>query len=379
MYTSRLPRAGDEECSKVLRAETPDLPAALIPAEHLENFCLTCASKMGFAEEDARTLTDLLMAGSLRTHPGQGQGVQRLAGYYERIKAGVIDPTAHPVEIGRRPAVVHLDARRAAGAVAGSAAMREAVSLARVCGIGTAGVRNSTHFGAAAYYSLLATEVGCIGLTFTNAGPEIAPWGGTRPIVGTNPWSIAVPTDLGWPVVFDMATASSGKGMIGWYERANRAIPIDWALTKEGSQTTDATEGMSGTLYPLGGAKGYALAVLFDAITGVLVGASFGSQCFGAIHQDVGHLFIAIDVEAFLPVSDFTDRMALLVEDIRSSPLAAGSPAVKIPGQIEFERRVERLKTGVPMIPERLDELNGLAAELGVDLRLRDVAGRVTR
>lgn len=363
----------------MLKAETPELPIVLIPAERLEEFCLTCAGRMGFAEADARTLTDLLMAGSLRTHPGQGQGVQRLAGYYERIKAGVIDPAAHPVEIGRRQATVHLDARRAAGAVAGSAAMCEAITLAQAHGIGAAGVRNSTHFGVAAFYSLLATEAGCIGMTFTNAGPEIAPWGGTRPVVGTNPWSIAVPSALGWPVVFDMATASSGKGMIRWYERADRAIPADWAITEEGSATTDAAEGMSGTLYPLGGAKGYALAVLLDAITGVLVSASFGSQCFGEAHQDVGHLFMAIDVEAFMPVGDFTDRMTLLAEDIRSSPLAPGSPAVKIPGQIEFERRAERLETGVPMLPERLDELNDLAAELGVELRLGDDERQVAR
>jgi LDH2 family malate/lactate/ureidoglycolate dehydrogenase len=351
-------------------ADTPELVTVRIADSRLEQFCLECACRMGFADDDARALTALLMAGSLRTHPGQGQGVQRLAGYYERIKAGVIDPAASPVELGTRPAVVHLDANRAAGGVVGTRAMLRAIELAATYGIGTVGVRNSTHFGVAAYYSLLAAEAGYVGLTFTNAGPEIAPWGGTQPIVGTNPWSIAVPSALGWPVVFDMATASSGKGMIGWYERAGRAIPADWALTKDGAQTTDATEGMAGTLYPLGGAKGYALAALIDAITGVLTGASFGSHAFGTSHQDVGHLFIAIDVEAFMPLAEFTGRMTLLADDIRSSPLAAGATSVKVPGQLEYERQADRMAHGIPLLPERLDELNGLAEELGLDLRL---------
>ena len=188
----------------------------------------------------------------------------------------------------------------------------------------------------------------CIGLAFTNAGPEIAPWGGTRATVGTNPWAVAVPTAEPWPIVLDMANSTAGKGMVRWFEQAGLPIPDDWALTVDGQRTTDPAAAMLGTLFPLGGPKGYAMAVIVDALTGVLAGAHFGLSCFALDHQDVGHLMIALDINAFTTYESFLSRITQLIKEIRDTPLAAGTKKVWLPGELEHARSEEREQNGIP-------------------------------
>jgi LDH2 family malate/lactate/ureidoglycolate dehydrogenase len=260
-----------------------------------------------------------------------------------------------------------IDARRALGYVAGAEAMHLALEVAVESGIGSVGDRDSTHFGIAAYYAMLALPHDCIGLVFSNAGPEIAPWGGTRSTVGTNPWAAAVPAGRELPVVLDMANSTSGKGMIGWYLKEGRTIPADWALAEDGSRTEDAAVGMAGTLFPLGGAKGYAMAVVVDALTGVLTDSAFGLSAFGADHQDIGHLMIAIDVARFGTVDGFKLRMDALISELHSSPLADGVERIYAPGELEYLRERDRRRHGVPIEVARFEALRQLALQLGVD------------
>jgi LDH2 family malate/lactate/ureidoglycolate dehydrogenase len=253
-------------------------------------------------------------------------------------------------------------------------AMNLAIEIAGEQGAGVVGVQHSTHFGIAAYYPLLAMRRGMIGLAFSNASPEIAPWGGTRATVGTNPWAVAVPAGEEPPVVLDMANSTSGKGMIGWYLREGLKIPNDWALTADGSRTEDAAEGMEGTLFPLGGPKGYGMAVLVDAITGVLTGSAFGLNAFGLERQDVGHLLIAIDIARFIPLDEFKRRMDAFIAEIRSSPLAPGAERIYLPGELEHRREQERRRDGVPIDNDRLAGLHELAEELQVPTKLPEAA-----
>jgi LDH2 family malate/lactate/ureidoglycolate dehydrogenase len=255
--------------------------------------------------------------------------------------------------------------------------MTLAIELAGEYGIGAVGVRDSTHFGIAAYYAMLALPHDFVGLAFSNAGPEIAPWGGTQAIVGTNPWAVAVPAGREWPVVLDMANSTSGKGMIGWYLREGRSIPDDWALTADGRRTTDPEEGLDGTLFPLGGAKGFSMAVIVDALTGVLTGSAFGRACFGPEHQNVGHLVVALDVSRLGPVAAFKARMDELIQEIRSSPAAPGSDGVYLPGEPEHRRAEERRREGVPIEAGKFEALLNLGRELGVQTPLlEEVAAR---
>src|SRR5262249_17820765 len=145
---------------------------------------------MGVTPGDDEILVDVLLSGSLRSLPGQGQGVQQLPGYYERIKSGVVDVGARFEISAQHGAVGLADANRGLGSVAASRAMRLAIDLAAEHGIGAVGVRDSTHFGIAAYYAMLALPHDFIGLAFSNAGPEIAPWGGTQAVVRPNPCAV---------------------------------------------------------------------------------------------------------------------------------------------------------------------------------------------
>jgi LDH2 family malate/lactate/ureidoglycolate dehydrogenase len=349
------------------------IPTVTVPLALLEEFCREAAEKMGVHADDAEIFVDVLVSGSLRSLPGQGQGAQQLPTYWERIRTGVIDVEARFEIVSRGGGVALVDAHRALGSVAATKAMRLSVELAAAQGIGAVGVRDSTHFGIAAYYAMLAQPHEFIGLAFSNAGPEIAPWGGTTAVVGTNPWAVAVPSGQEWPVVLDMANSTSGKGMIGWYNREGRAIPNDWALTSAGQRTTDAAEGLAGTLFPLGGAKGYAMAVVVDALTGVLTGSAFGLSCFGAEWQNVGHLLIALDVSKFGKVEDFKSRMDILIDEIRSSPTAVPGDSIFLPGELEARRASERRRDGVPLESGRFELLVALGRELGLSTTLEEL------
>jgi len=353
-------------------------PLVIAATADLRQLCLAAATAVGFAHADAEDLTEALVGASLRSVPGQGQGVQSLAKYIDRVRSGVIDARAEIEEVAGAGAVRLLDAHRAHGAVAATRAMRRAVALAGEFGIGAVGVRDSTHLGAAGFYAELAAEHDCIGLVFTNAGPEIAPWGGTQAVVGTNPWAVATPTRQGWPVVLDMANSTSGKGMVRWHQILGQDIPDDWCLTADGERTTDPVAAMAGTLYPLGGAKGFAMALVVDLLTGALTGSAVGIDCFGPEHQDVGHLLIALRIESFVPLTLFLNRVEQLITQVRASPLAADAtdhPAapsgrIVIPGELEAERRAERERDGIPIPEDRYELLLELAHELDLDLGL---------
>lgn len=343
----------------------------VVPFPTLTRFCHEALAQMGLGEEERTIWADVLLQGALRSVPGQGQGAQRLPEYHRRITQGEMMPGLDLEIISRGPAVLLTDAHNGLGSVMAVRAMRLALDLAADQGIGAVGVRHSTHFGIAAYYAMQALPRNCIGLAFSNAGPEIAPWGGTRATVGTNPWAVAVPAGQEWPVVLDMANSTSGKGMIGWYAREGRPIPWDWALTAEGRPTDDPAAGMLGTLFPLGGPKGYAMAVVIDALTGVLTGSAFGLTPFANPKAiDVGHLFIAIDIARFLPVDQFKARMDALIGEIRSSPLAPGAEAIYLPGELEYRREQERRQQGVPIEAGRLAAMRELGRTLHLTTQL---------
>ena len=139
-----------------------------------------------------------------------------------------------------------------------------------------------------------------IGICLTNAGPEMAPWGGITPIIGTNPWGLGAPTGLGFPLVLDMALSMSGKGMVRWHQREGLPVPTNWAYNAQGQETTDPTAAMDGPLVPMGMFKGTGLSIFTDVLCGVMTGAAFGGALYREPdNHDVGHMLVAIDIERF--------------------------------------------------------------------------------
>lgn len=327
---------------------------------------------LGASGEEARINADGLITASLWWHPGQGQGLEKLFRYARRMRNGGIRPKAAMSWVREGPATALLDAGKGLGYVAARRAMDRAIEMAARSGIAMVAVRHSNHFGIAGYHARRAADAGLIGIAMTNAGAEMAPWGATRPILGTNPWGIAVPRGGHHPIILDMALTQSGKGMMRWLDRAGLPMPETWALTPDGSRTTDPRAAMDGPLLPVGDYKGYGLSLITDALTGVLTGSLFGAQVFqDDENYDVAHTMIAIGIEAFMTKQRFDERLEALIADVLAAPPIDPDRPVQLPGQAEQERARRRLEHGVPVDGATVTGLRGLAHELGVPFALK--------
>lgn len=339
-----------------------------VPVEELDNFVVNAFKAMGVPSDEARMCANGLMQSELRCLPGQGQGVRRLPTYHKRISNEWIIPGAEYEIVKESPALALIDAHNGLGSAVAQKSMKLAVEKAKVSGIGTVIVRNSTHYGSSAVPARLALESDCIGIAFTNAGPEMAPWGGAEGRVGTNPWGIAAPTAGDFPVVLDIAITTAGKGMMRWYEREGKKMPLDWALTPEGEVTDNPGAAMAGALLGIGEHKGYGLAMMTDVLTGVIAGGGYGMAPYANNdRQDVSHTFIALDIEWFMPVDEFKQRMTDFVNEIKSSKTRPGFDEILVPGEIDHRREIEYREDGAKLDANVFDELNALADTLGID------------
>ncbi|MGI9625759.1 MAG: Ldh family oxidoreductase [Longimicrobiales bacterium] len=338
-----------------------------VTPESLGSFVVEALHAMGLSQENAEIFGAALLFSELRFHPGHGQGVKRLRRYSERFAQGIVDPNARFEIVKESPALALIDAHNGIGTVAATKAMRLAITKAKDCGIGQAVVRNSTHFGSSAVHACLAPAAGCIGIAFTNAGPEMAPWGAREGAVGTNPWGIAAPTGLGFPAVLDIALTTAGKGMMRWHADEKRPMPLDWALTPEGEETDDPEAAMAGALLGIGTYKGYGLAFMTDVLTGVIGGGGYGLTPYTpGKNMDVTHTLTAVDIEWFMPLEEFRQRMDDFAEMCKSRALRPGFSEVLIPGEQEARRVARKTEIGIPLEDGALEDLRKLGAELGV-------------
>ncbi len=325
----------------------------------------------GADRADAAVQADARLQGELRGHPGQGQGMRGIARYCDMLAiGGIVSPTVVSTLVDT-PALALLDGNKGFGQVVASRAMDLAIEKARVSGVGLVGVRHSNHLGITAYHVMRATNQRMIGICLTNAGPEMAPWGGISPLIGTNPWGLGAPTGLGFPLVLDMALSMSGKGMVRWHQRLGLPVPTDWAYDRFGNETTDPAAAMEGPLVPMGMFKGTGLSIFTDVLCGVLTGAAFGSALYGEPdNHDVGHMLIAIDIEQFLPFDDYIQRMDAYCAELKASELAEGIEEILLPGELEHRRTVERLANGIDLDREVYDSLATLSRNGGIPFNL---------
>jgi LDH2 family malate/lactate/ureidoglycolate dehydrogenase len=343
------------------------IPLVRVPVDQLEAFTLNAFMAMGVGEDEARYCTRGLIQSELRCLPGQGQGVRRLPTYHERISKHYILPGAPFEIIKESPALALVDGHNGMGSAIGQKSMQLAIQKAKISGIGTVVVRNSTHFGSSAVPARLAVEQDCIGIAITNAGPEMAPWGAASGVVGTNPWGIAAPTGGAFPVVLDIALTTAGKGMMQWHAREGKKMPLDWALTPDGEETDDPEAAMKGALLGIGQYKGYGLSMLTDVLTGVLSGAGFGLMPYSnPAKQDVSHTMIAIDIAWFMPVAEFKARMDSFIKDIKAAKLRPGFTEILVPGEIDYRREQDYRQNGARLDAVIFDQLAELAQKLNI-------------
>jgi LDH2 family malate/lactate/ureidoglycolate dehydrogenase len=300
--------------------------------------------------------------------------VLRLPAYVHKIQAGLLKPHTPWTCLRETPATALYDADMGLGPVAGLWGIKEAIKRAKQCGISAVGVSNASHFGIAAYYALQAVEAGMIGVAISNAAPSMAPWGGVHAQLGTNPVCVAIPTQDEIPLVLDMAASVVARGKIRWAQREGHSIPQGWALDSKGQPTTDPQTAIEGTLLPIGGPKGYGIALVNDILAGILTGSPSGIEVCSIHDLDqpspVGFYFQVLQIEAFSSSQDFFDRLETRLIAIRNSPRAPDVERIYIPGEIEWECEQERRRNGVPIGSGTLKALHELAHELGVQITL---------
>jgi len=339
-----------------------------VSAERLSEFAVAVLVALGVPEPDAGLVADSLVTADLWGH--QSHGVLRLRWYVDRIRAGVMRAVTTPETVSDTGALAVVDGHDGVGQVLAAFAAREAAGRAREHGVGVVAVRNSNHFGTAAYFTRMAARDGCVAILTTNASPAMAPWGGRRKTVGTNPWSIAAPAGRHDVMVMDIANTAVARGKVYLASQRGEPIPIGWAIDADGSPTTDPSAAIGGMILPMAGHKGYAIALMMDVLSGVLTGSAFGAEVGGPYQSErrsgCGHLFIALDVASFGDPDGFARRMEQLVAEVRSVPIARGFDEVLYPGELEVRAAREHLQAGLSLPRQTLEDLRELAASTGV-------------
>ncbi len=336
--------------------------------EELRTFCQEVFARLGMAREDTYVVADSLVRANLEGT--DSHGISRMGIYALRMREGRI--SANPaVEIEHSGSVLRVDGGNGLGQVASYHALKAAFPIAREAGIVGVGVRNSNHFGTAAYYCQMACREGMALIAMTNSPPGIAPWGGKKAYFGTNPIAFGFPTRREPPVIVDMSSSVVARGNIINAAREGQPIPEGWAVDEEGVATTDAEAALRGTVLPLGGAKGYALALAVEVMSGVLSGAAFGPQVNNLYRDEdppanVGHSFIVLDISKWMALEDFYGRMEKFLGQIKATPQALGVEEILYPGERRYATYLEKAKEGVALPTAVRKELEGLGREYGV-------------
>lgn len=339
-----------------------------IPPEQLLAFASAVYESAGMPADDAKLVADTLVQADLWGH--QSHGVLRLPWYLARLKAGVCAAVAKPSFAVDAGAVAVIDGGDAMGQVLTAHAMKDAIRRAKAHGLAAVALRHSNHFGTALYYTLMAARAGCVAFLSTNASPAMAPWGGRKKTVGTNPWSWAAPAGRHAPMVLDIANTGVARGKIYLAKQKGEPIPSGWAIDANGAPTTDAAAAIEGVILPMAGHKGYAIATVMDMLSGVLSGSAFGDAVAGPYQTDrksgAGQMMIVLNIEVFQPLAEFNARMEALIAQLKSVPLAQGHDEIFYPGEIEARNEARNRAEGLSLPADTLDDLAKASRETGV-------------
>lgn len=349
---------------------SPDCDPARVPLSILKAFCEDVLRAVDVPAVDARLVARSLVQADARGLSSHGV-VRLLPVYVRRLRAGTTRPRPNVRVVRQVGAVALIDGDAGLGQVVGTRAMQKAIELADTLGVGVVSVRNSSHFGTGAFFVEQAIQADMIGVAMTNAPSNMPPWGGRRKFFGTNPLAVGIPCGDERPVLLDMSTSVVARGKIVMAYKAGQRIPPGWAIDAEGRPTEDPAAALQGAVLPLGGYKGAGLALVIDALCGVLSGAAFASHIVdlydqGDRVQNVGHLFAALQIDAIMPAAEFKARMDQFVREVRSQPRMPGVERIYVPGEPELEQEERSIAEGVQLPEAGWAELDALADELGV-------------
>jgi L-2-hydroxycarboxylate dehydrogenase (NAD+) len=333
----------------------------------LQNFMRDVFIGLGVPPQDASICAEVLATADKRGIDSHGIGRLKPI-YYDRIRQGIQEPVTRFEIVKETPVTAVIDGHNGMGHVIGYRSMQMAIEKARQLGMGMVAVRNSTHYGIAGYYALMAVQQGMIGITGSNARPSIAPTFGVENMLGTNPLTFGFPTDEDFPFVLDCATSVSQRGKIEVYDREGKEIPPGWVIDHQGNTRTDTHQILQdlvtgdAALAPLGGLgeengghKGYGYATVVEVLSSALQGGAFLHALSGydadgkAQPYKLGHFFMAIDISAFTSLDNFKKTAGDIMRSLRSSRKAPGQSRIYTAGEKEYLAWQERKTKGIPL------------------------------
>jgi LDH2 family malate/lactate/ureidoglycolate dehydrogenase len=306
-------------------------------AEELVTFCSDLLTKIGMSSENSAIVADSLIKANLEGV--DSHGISRLPIYIKRFLDKRINLEPQIDFDQKSHSVLVVDGDNGLGHVVSYKALKKGFDMAKNSGISAIAVKNSNHFGTASYFCQLACNENLACIAFTNSPPGIAPWGGKSAFFGTNPIAFGFPTGNDVPVIIDLSTSIVARGKIIFAEKQGTRIPEGWAIDENGYPTTDPGEALRGSVLPMGGAKGAALAMAVEILTGVLSGAAFGPNVKNIYNEkeegkaNVGHFFIIIDIEKFMDLNSFFHSINDLITEMKLVPSRPEIEDIRYPGE----------------------------------------------
>jgi LDH2 family malate/lactate/ureidoglycolate dehydrogenase len=345
----------------------------IVTAERLTEIEIGLLVAAGASAEEAAIVARYNVGANLVGH--DSHGIILIPQYIDRIKAGHIVPGA-PWEIKQEtPTTTVIDGNWGFGYVVNDRAMRYTIEKAKKQNVAAATVLRQSHVGRLASYPLLASAEGMIALCTADSGRSpkaVAPYGGAKARLGTNPISFAIPSNLEGPFVFDMATSAAAAGKINVATARGEQVPTGWLIDAEGKPSTDPRVLKSGgALLPLGGAEGYkgtGLAAIVEIMSGLLTGLGFGVEPSGR-HND-GCFIAVFKVSAFRDLATFKQEVTEFAQYLKATPLAQGFTEVFYPGEVEYRKEQDRRKNGIPIEDATWGKIRELAQGYGLTEKL---------
>jgi L-2-hydroxycarboxylate dehydrogenase (NAD+) len=345
--------------------------------ESLSCFIQQALVSQGLPDADAKKVAGLMADADLQG--SDGHGVIRLPQYIKRIRAGGINTHPNIRIVQERAAMAVVDGDNGMGHLVVSRAVDIAIEKARTAGVAWVSTRYSNHAGPASLYARQPLQHDMLGLYFAvgNAN-HLPPWGGMDMLLSTNPIAAGIPTADEPPVVLDMATTVAAYGKVKAKAKRGEQMPEGWMIDREGKPLLDPKRAGEGFLLPIGEHKGYGLALLVGLLAGTLGGAAMGRDVidFNADHVSVtntGQAILVIDLAAFGDPAQFKHAVDKLVRDIRGSARLPGVDRIWLPGEQSHEKRARYRMQGIPIASALLDELDTLAADLGIAALGKDI------
>ena len=371
----------EKTVEETIRSTSDDI--VYLDHEFLKRFMKDVFVGLEVPKEDAEIIAEVLITSDLRGI--DSHGIQRCKMYYDRIKAGIYNTKTEIEIVTDNNATAVIDGHCGMGHVIAYKAMKLAIEKAKIYGLGSVAVRNSTHFGIAGYYSLMAIEEGMIGFVTTNTRPAVPPTFGVEPMLGTNPLTYGAPTDEEFPFLMDAATSIIQRGKVEVYSRIKKPLPDGLIISSNGNSKTDPEIVLnkllnrSAALLPLGGEgeatsgyKGYGYATFAEILSAALQDGIFLRDTAGITENGqkrlkVGHFFLAINISNFLPLNQFKETTGNIMRELRSSKTVPGKKKIYTAGEKEFDAEIERKQTGIPINKSLQKDIKIMKKELGLD------------